>query len=91
VQGGLNVKWNRKMIKGQSSDLGSYWTFFVLTAFQTEDFFYFPGLDGLPLPPPPALDGKVLDSWETSNQTRLPDSRRPSEWATSMCDVVGPR
>jgi len=26
--------------------------------------FYFPGLDGLPLPPPPALGGKVLDSWE---------------------------
>ena len=27
---------------------------------------FFPGLDGLLLPPPPALDGKVLDSWETS-------------------------
>jgi len=26
--------------------------------------FYFPGLDGLPLPPPPALGIKVLDSWE---------------------------
>ena len=41
MQGGLNVKWNRKMIKGQSSDLESYWTFFVLIAFQTEDFFLF--------------------------------------------------
>jgi len=27
-------------------------------------FNFFPGLDGLPLPPPPALGGKVLDSWE---------------------------
>jgi len=27
---------------------------------------FFPGLDGLLLPPPPALDGKALDSWETS-------------------------
>ena len=25
---------------------------------------FFPGLDGLPLPPPPALVVKVLDSWK---------------------------
>ena len=25
---------------------------------------YFPGLDGLPLPPPPALAVKVLNSWK---------------------------
>jgi len=29
-----------------------------------KNFYFFPGLDGLPLPPPPALGVKVLDSWE---------------------------
>jgi len=38
-------------------------------AFKQENIFrwleiFFPGLDGLPLPPPPALGVKVLDSWE---------------------------
>ena len=30
-----SIKWNTKMIESQRSHLGSYWTFLVLTAFQT--------------------------------------------------------
>ena len=37
---------------------------------------FFPGIDGLPLPPPPALGVKVLDSWKYQQS---PDSKRPSE------------
>jgi len=31
----------------------------------TTGIYIFPGLGGQPLPPPPALDDKVLDSWKT--------------------------
>jgi len=31
---------------------------------------FFPGLDGLPLPPPPTLGVKVLDSWEYQHSVK---------------------
>ena len=43
--GRLNsLKWNTKMIEIQGPNLGSHWTFLVLTAFQTEDKRYWPAL-----------------------------------------------
>ena len=33
-------------------------------------FFFSPRLDGLPLPPPPALGVKVLDSWKDQHSLR---------------------
>ena len=40
--------------------------YFILLFF----YYFFPGIDGLPLPPHPALGVKVLDSWkyEQSNK-----------------------
>jgi len=31
-----SIKWSTKTIESQGYNLGSHWTFFVLTAFQTE-------------------------------------------------------
>ena len=52
VDGGLNIGVQNgvKKIEIQRSNLGSYWTFLVLTAFQTEDERHWPAFRGLPSP-----------------------------------------
>ena len=46
-------------------------------------FSFIPGLDGLSLPTTPSAGCQVLDHWRVPtteiNQSRVPDSRRPSE------------
>ena len=37
-----SIKWSTKKIESQGSNLGSYWTFLVFTAFQTEDERHWP-------------------------------------------------
>ena len=37
---GGNTKWSKKMIESRRSNFGSYWTFLVSAAFQTEDITY---------------------------------------------------
>ena len=72
------------MIETQKFNLGSYWTFLVLTTFQIEDKSHWPALCGLPSPlntdtkePSPANSTKVpLEAYTGSemsyhkNQTR---------------------
>ena len=43
-----SIKWSTKMIENQRSNLGSWWTLLVLTAFQTEDGRHWPSLRDLP-------------------------------------------
>ena len=50
VEGGLNrrIKWGTKTIESQRSNLGSWWTLLVLTAFKTEDGRHWPAIRGIP-------------------------------------------
>ena len=80
------------MIESQMPNLGSYWTFLVLTAFQIEDNKHWPALYGLPSPltantrePWPANGDKApLDTYtgskKAATETRLETLEQGTQW-----------